>query len=171
MSSSLYLSPSESHSSSYSSSNDETSVLNLLSKCLASQSQLSNPTPADTELNSSSQYNSDDTNTCTFNQSLKFNNYEGAEENDEEEIEVDFEHSETPQPKERELFCKTCNKLFDNLHRLQRHMLSHDSNPDLRKFKCDFCDKAFKFKHHLKVRKKLILHFFVKRKFHLDAII
>ena len=49
------------------------------------------------------------------------------------------------------LLCKICNKLFDNLHRLQRHMLSHDMNPDLRKFKCEFCNKAFKFKHHLKV--------------------
>jgi hypothetical protein len=47
--------------------------------------------------------------------------------------------------------CKVCSKLFDNVHRLQRHMLCHDSSPELRKFKCDFCDKAFKFKHHLKV--------------------
>jgi hypothetical protein len=47
--------------------------------------------------------------------------------------------------------CKICSKLFDNVHRLQRHMLCHDSSPELRKFKCDFCDKAFKFKHHLKV--------------------
>ena len=50
-----------------------------------------------------------------------------------------------------DLYCKICSKLFDNMHRLQRHMLSHDSNPDLRKFRCDFCEKAFKFKHHLKV--------------------
>ena len=55
------------------------------------------------------------------------------------------------------LLCKLCDKLFDNLHRLQRHMLSHDMNPDLRKFKCDFCNKAFKFKHHLKVSFKLFL--------------
>jgi uncharacterized Zn-finger protein len=48
--------------------------------------------------------------------------------------------------------CKVCSKLFDNVHRLQRHMLCHDSSPELRKFKCGFCDKAFKFKHHLKVR-------------------
>lgn len=46
--------------------------------------------------------------------------------------------------------CKICNKQFDNLHRLQRHMMSHDMSPELRKFKCDFCNKAFKFKHHLK---------------------
>lgn len=50
------------------------------------------------------------------------------------------------------LYCKICNKLFDNLHRLQRHMMCHDMNPELRKFRCDYCNKAFKFKHHLKVR-------------------
>lgn len=47
--------------------------------------------------------------------------------------------------------CKICNKPFDNLHRLQRHMMCHDMSPELRKFKCEFCNKAFKFKHHLKV--------------------
>lgn len=47
--------------------------------------------------------------------------------------------------------CKTCAKMFDNVHRLQRHMLCHDTSPELRKFKCQFCVKAFKFKHHLKV--------------------
>ena len=51
-----------------------------------------------------------------------------------------------------DLVCKICKKLFDNLHRLQRHMLCHDMSPELRKFKCDYCNKAFKFKHHLKVR-------------------
>ena len=49
------------------------------------------------------------------------------------------------------LDCKICNKQFENLHRLQRHAMSHDQNPELRKFKCEFCNKAFKFKHHLKV--------------------
>ena len=49
------------------------------------------------------------------------------------------------------LECKICNKQFENVHRLQRHIMSHDESPELRKFKCDFCNKAFKFKHHLKV--------------------
>ncbi|CRK90476.1 CLUMA_CG004134, isoform A, partial [Clunio marinus] len=46
--------------------------------------------------------------------------------------------------------CKICNKLFANVYRLQRHMISHDQSHDLRRFKCEECGKAFKFKHHLK---------------------
>ncbi|VVC90972.1 unnamed protein product [Leptidea sinapis] len=46
--------------------------------------------------------------------------------------------------------CKICHKSFANVYRLQRHMLSHDESALLRKFKCNDCDKAFKFKHHLK---------------------
>nr|CAH7728574.1 unnamed protein product [Callosobruchus chinensis] len=46
--------------------------------------------------------------------------------------------------------CKICNKTFANVYRLQRHMISHDESAVLRKFKCTQCDKAFKFKHHLK---------------------
>lgn len=53
------------------------------------------------------------------------------------------------------LECKICNKQFDNPHRLQRHAMSHDTSPELRKFKCEFCSKAFKFKHHLKVRSSI----------------
>ncbi|ETN67821.1 hypothetical protein AND_000352 [Anopheles darlingi] len=49
-----------------------------------------------------------------------------------------------------EKFCKVCNKPFANVYRLQRHMISHDESTLLRKFKCNDCDKAFKFKHHLK---------------------
>jgi uncharacterized Zn-finger protein len=48
------------------------------------------------------------------------------------------------------LQCKICNKLFANVYRLQRHMISHDQSTDLRRFKCEECGKAFKFKHHLK---------------------
>ncbi|CAH1101279.1 unnamed protein product, partial [Psylliodes chrysocephalus] len=46
--------------------------------------------------------------------------------------------------------CKVCNKTFANVYRLQRHMISHDESAILRKFKCTECEKAFKFKHHLK---------------------
>ncbi|XP_073981800.1 Zn finger homeodomain 1 isoform X3 [Rhodnius prolixus] len=46
--------------------------------------------------------------------------------------------------------CKVCNKTFANVYRLQRHMISHDESAVLRKFKCPECEKAFKFKHHLK---------------------
>ena len=50
--------------------------------------------------------------------------------------------------------CGVCQKNFANVYRLQRHMISHDESAGLRKFKCTYCDKAFKFKHHLKVRKR-----------------
>ncbi|XP_014204732.1 zinc finger E-box-binding homeobox 1 [Copidosoma floridanum] len=46
--------------------------------------------------------------------------------------------------------CKICSKSFANVYRLQRHMISHDESAILRKFKCPHCEKAFKFKHHLK---------------------
>lgn len=46
--------------------------------------------------------------------------------------------------------CKMCNKSFTNVYRLQRHMISHNESALMRKFKCIDCDKAFKFKHHLK---------------------
>ncbi|CAH2105190.1 unnamed protein product [Euphydryas editha] len=46
--------------------------------------------------------------------------------------------------------CKICHKSFANVYRLQRHMISHNDSAELRKYKCNDCDKAFKFKHHLK---------------------
>lgn len=46
--------------------------------------------------------------------------------------------------------CQVCKKTFANVYRLQRHMISHDESAGLRKFKCPHCEKAFKFKHHLK---------------------
>ncbi|KAK4002739.1 hypothetical protein OUZ56_004543 [Daphnia magna] len=54
-------------------------------------------------------------------------------------------HSPTAQ-----VSCGVCHKNFANVYRLQRHMISHDESAGLRKFKCTYCDKAFKFKHHLK---------------------
>ena len=51
--------------------------------------------------------------------------------------------------------CNVCQKQFANVHRLQRHMISHNESEVLRRFKCDECGKAFKFKHHLKVRNPL----------------
>lgn len=55
--------------------------------------------------------------------------------------------------------CHLCNKIFANIYRLQRHMLSHEVDPQTRKFKCSHCSKAFKFKHHLKVRVNFFDHF------------
>ncbi|XP_045766019.1 zinc finger protein 1 isoform X1 [Maniola jurtina] len=46
--------------------------------------------------------------------------------------------------------CKICPKSFDNVYRLQRHMISHIDCASIRKYKCNDCEKAFKFKHHLK---------------------
>ncbi|KAL7644751.1 UNVERIFIED_CONTAM: hypothetical protein RMT77_004564 [Armadillidium vulgare] len=51
--------------------------------------------------------------------------------------------------------CTVCHKTFANVHRLQRHMISHDESNVLRRFKCDECGKAFKFKHHLKEHKRI----------------
>jgi DNA-directed RNA polymerase subunit RPC12/RpoP len=47
--------------------------------------------------------------------------------------------------------CQVCQKTFANIYRLQRHMISHEESQELRRFRCPDCDKAFKFKHHLKV--------------------
>ncbi|CAK9303358.1 unnamed protein product [Gordionus sp. m RMFG-2023] len=46
--------------------------------------------------------------------------------------------------------CEVCGKVFANIYRLQRHMISHNESAILRKFQCNQCEKAFKFKHHLK---------------------
>jgi uncharacterized Zn-finger protein len=34
-------------------------------------------------------------------------------------------------------------------------MANHQDGPDLRKFKCSHCGKAFKFKHHLKEHERI----------------
>ncbi|XP_068631401.1 zinc finger protein 1 isoform X2 [Battus philenor] len=59
-------------------------------------------------------------------------------------------HSPSTQVDTDRYTCKICHKSFLNVYRLQRHMISHDESAVLRKFKCNDCDKAFKFKHHLK---------------------
>ena len=51
----------------------------------------------------------------------------------------------------KQVSCHICHKIFANIYRLQRHMLSHELDPQTRKFRCSQCSKAFKFKHHLKV--------------------
>lgn len=58
-------------------------------------------------------------------------------------------HSPTSQ------ICNICKKTFANVYRLQRHMISHNESTDLRKYKCNQCGKAFKFKHHLKEHERI----------------
>ncbi|OXU25318.1 hypothetical protein TSAR_016293, partial [Trichomalopsis sarcophagae] len=60
---------------------------------------------------------------------------------DKHDLQAQFSH---------QVSCKVCSKTFANVYRLQRHMISHDESAVLRKFKCPHCEKAFKFKHHLK---------------------
>ena len=56
--------------------------------------------------------------------------------------------------------CHVCHKSFANIYRLQRHMISHEESQELRRFKCPDCEKAFKFKHHLKVIDLCALSYF-----------
>ncbi|XP_035714525.1 zinc finger protein 1 isoform X3 [Folsomia candida] len=62
----------------------------------------------------------------------------------------ELEKHEVSHPTPSQVSCKICFKQFANVYRLQRHMISHDESAGLRKFKCPDCEKAFKFKHHLK---------------------
>lgn len=55
--------------------------------------------------------------------------------------------------------CPVCGKSFANVYRLQRHMISHEESQELRRFRCPDCQKAFKFKHHLKVQLWQLCHF------------
>ncbi|ENN81015.1 hypothetical protein YQE_02569, partial [Dendroctonus ponderosae] len=48
-------------------------------------------------------------------------------------------------------------------------MISHDESAILRKFKCTECDKAFKFKHHLKVSFLISNKIFRKVKFRMES--
>ncbi|THD26662.1 Zinc finger homeobox protein 1 [Fasciola hepatica] len=51
--------------------------------------------------------------------------------------------------------CEQCGKQFANVYRLHRHLLSHTESYELRKFRCSQCNKAFKFKHHLKEHERI----------------
>lgn len=56
------------------------------------------------------------------------------------------------------MVCPKCNLTFDRKEDFEKHQLVHmpspvqpiDDSQVLRKFKCEICSKAFKFKHHLK---------------------
>eukprot|EP00095_Tigriopus_kingsejongensis_P006121 maker-scaffold98_size375582-snap-gene-1.17 protein:Tk06121 transcript:maker-scaffold98_size375582-snap-gene-1.17-mRNA-1 annotation:"zinc finger" len=65
-------------------------------------------------------------------------------------LEVLERHMMAAHPDKTDLPCTICSKQFQNLTKLQRHMANHADGPELRKFKCQECGKAFKFKHHLK---------------------
>jgi zinc finger homeobox protein 1/2 len=64
-------------------------------------------------------------------------------------------HMMSMHPENTNLPCTVCSKQFPNLTKLQRHMANHADGPDLRKFKCSRCGKAFKFKHHLKEHERI----------------
>jgi zinc finger homeobox protein 1/2 len=61
----------------------------------------------------------------------------------------------TEHPENTSLPCTMCSKQFPTFNKLQRHMTNHQDGPDLRKFKCSHCGKAFKFKHHLKEHERI----------------
>lgn len=46
--------------------------------------------------------------------------------------------------------CMICSKSYANMAKLQRHMLCHQETKETRKYICNVCKKAFKYKHHLK---------------------
>uniref|UniRef100_A0A0K2UP01 Uncharacterized protein n=1 Tax=Lepeophtheirus salmonis TaxID=72036 RepID=A0A0K2UP01_LEPSM len=70
-------------------------------------------------------------------------------------LEVLERHMVAHHPENTNLLCAICSKQFPNFTKLQRHMTNHNDSPDLRKFKCSRCGKAFKFKHHLKEHERI----------------
>merc|ERR1719319_14793 len=64
-------------------------------------------------------------------------------------------HATAMHPENTNLPCTLCSKQFPSFNKLQRHMTNHQDGPDLRKFKCCHCGKAFKFKHHLKEHERI----------------
>ncbi|CAF0709288.1 unnamed protein product [Brachionus calyciflorus] len=137
--------------------NKETLPSSLYSKQTLINDQFNSSLSKDKDMKLNSLNSSPLTNESS-NSSVKWND-ELIDKHDEEQEEMfvyndeevrDVSSSSSIQIQQDLLVCKICKKLFDNLNRLQRHMLCHDMSPELRKFKCDYCNKAFKFKHHLK---------------------
>lgn len=48
------------------------------------------------------------------------------------------------------LICPDCSKSFKSAVKLQRHLASNHGNAEERRFRCEHCHKAFKYKHHRK---------------------
>ena len=56
--------------------------------------------------------------------------------------------------------CPDCSKSFKSAVKLQRHLASNHGNAEERRFRCEHCRKAFKYKHHRKEHENT--HFGVK---------
>lgn len=51
-------------------------------------------------------------------------------------------------------FCEKCGELFPNFTFLKQHLWDAHKQ-ELRRFKCDTCSKAFRYKHHLKEHERI----------------
>ena len=64
---------------------------------------------------------------------------------------MEIDEGDSSSHRSNKVSCHICEKIFANTYRLQRHMLSHEIDPHTRNFNVHNVQKAFKFKHHLKV--------------------